>query len=276
MFLLPSYSSSTFLASESGKVTPVFDPQPPLLSNGSTIAAANGTITPSPGSKPSRYQCHTESMTSFLVDKTICADPIRGDCHPNAECAALDNGKHECQCQHGFTGDGRNCQGGSAVTALESPYLPIPVPDINECALRLVKCHPLAECINTIGSHLCLCPQGYRGDGVQTCAAKNETESQDRLDGMSPSVHHLSQPRSDSSTVSVECQDDGIVLLYVHKGADGTSANFNGRIFVKTQSQNPYCGKDFTSSDGPVYKFKAPFAYCDVKTEPHVSCPPHL
>uniref|UniRef100_A0A915I5H0 Uncharacterized protein n=1 Tax=Romanomermis culicivorax TaxID=13658 RepID=A0A915I5H0_ROMCU len=38
-------------------------------------------------------------------------------------------------------------------------------------------------------------------------------------------------------------------------------------MFVKGQHSNPACSRNFTSSDRPLYKFKALFADCDVKME---------
>ena len=42
--------------------------------------------------------------------------------------------------------------------------------DIDECVLMSL-CAANASCTNTIGSYLCMCDQGYTGDGL-TCASK--------------------------------------------------------------------------------------------------------
>lgn len=41
-------------------------------------------------------------------------------------------------------------------------------PDIDECVTGSLTCDPNALCVNTIGSSLCICNQGYGGDGI-TC-----------------------------------------------------------------------------------------------------------
>ena len=46
--------------------------------------------------------------------------------------------------------------------------------DINECSEQLHQCHTNAECLNTDGSYLCQCMQGYQGNGYQ-CIGKPTT-----------------------------------------------------------------------------------------------------
>jgi len=45
--------------------------------------------------------------------------------------------------------------------------------DVDECAVAAagstVLCHALAECVNTAGSFVCHCPDGYFGDGKEAC-----------------------------------------------------------------------------------------------------------
>ena len=40
---------------------------------------------------------------------------------------------------------------------------------MNECLTGLNNCDKNADCINTVGSHLCSCKAGYNGNG-QTCS----------------------------------------------------------------------------------------------------------
>ncbi|KAL4519468.1 hypothetical protein Ndes2526A_g01925 [Nannochloris sp. 'desiccata'] len=48
--------------------------------------------------------------------------------------------------------------------------------DINECARGTSECSPNASCINTAGSYLCSCYQGYTGDG-KTCTHSTSYKS---------------------------------------------------------------------------------------------------
>ena len=42
----------------------------------------------------------------------------------------------------------------------------IPLSDIDECSLGRDDCHPDADCINLLGTFLCVCQPGYDGDGL--------------------------------------------------------------------------------------------------------------
>lgn len=48
--------------------------------------------------------------------------------------------------------------------------------DINECARGTAECSSNAACVNTAGSYLCSCYQGYKGDG-KTCTHSTRYES---------------------------------------------------------------------------------------------------
>ena len=48
-------------------------------------------------------------------------------------------------------------------------YAYISCPDLDECFLKLHKCHHLATCNNTEGSYNCTCNRGYMGDGRGIC-----------------------------------------------------------------------------------------------------------
>ena len=42
--------------------------------------------------------------------------------------------------------------------------------DIDECESGLHGCvENLAKCVNTVGSYICVCNPGYRGDGKTSC-----------------------------------------------------------------------------------------------------------
>ncbi|VDP15012.1 unnamed protein product [Soboliphyme baturini] len=102
--------------------------------------------------------------------------------------------------------------------------------------MRVAKCHSLATCINTIGSYMCQCPDGYSGDGVSEC------------------YHDVKDKIYD-----VHCEKDGITLIFTKK--------MTGKIYVKSQSENPKCSMNVSSSDQPPYKFKVFYDYCDVHKE---------
>lgn len=39
--------------------------------------------------------------------------------------------------------------------------------DINECELNLHDCQPSQQCINTVGTYTCQCPDGYNKIGIE-------------------------------------------------------------------------------------------------------------
>lgn len=45
--------------------------------------------------------------------------------------------------------------------------------DIDECEMKLHDCHPKAKCHNNVGGFLCLCKEGYKGNGV-TCSREDQ------------------------------------------------------------------------------------------------------
>ncbi|CCJ09402.1 EGF-like domain-containing protein [Caenorhabditis elegans] len=110
--------------------------------------------------------------------------------------------------------------------------------DIDECAEKSHKCDRVATCRNTFGSHVCTCPDGHVGDGI-TC------------------VPHVNQGK-----LSVYCEADGMTLVLGNETAD-----FEGKIFVKGQAENPYCSKSFSSllNSRKPYVFKVVFQHCDVQ-----------
>ena len=42
------------------------------------------------------------------------------------------------------------------------------ISDLDECLIS-DPCHALATCVNTASSYMCMCNQGYTGDGVNSC-----------------------------------------------------------------------------------------------------------
>ncbi|CAI5446030.1 unnamed protein product [Caenorhabditis angaria] len=226
--------------------------------------------------------CHTNAQCDTSSRQCKCASGYSGNglsCFPQKSCrtdrnVCSNNGiclpTGNCICRIGFEGDGYNCEkaGTAALNLRNDPISSCLTPcdsvseiciggkclckdgfrqnstnsciDINECEEKLDRCDRLATCQNTIGNHVCLCPNGYIGDGT-TCIPHTQN----------------------TGGISVYCEADGMTLVL------GDSENFEGRIFVRGQAENPYCSKSFSSllnSQKP-YVFKVLFEHCDVQLQ---------
>uniref|UniRef100_A0AC34Q6P6 Uncharacterized protein n=1 Tax=Panagrolaimus sp. JU765 TaxID=591449 RepID=A0AC34Q6P6_9BILA len=195
-------------------------------------------------------------------------------CHSEAKC--LSDGR--CECNEGLIGDGVECH--KAITASEifgtsAPQLVhFECPsecgknsecingackcqlgyisndnsecvDIDECKMGTSSCHPFANCINRDGTYDCQCREGYVGNG-RSCQQSSQNIPQG------------------NDVINVECLDDGMKVILVEE----TKA-FNGRVFVRGQSSNPFCTKTFDgkgSNDSPPF-FHIPLAHCDMQLE---------
>ncbi|RXG56460.1 Protein kinase C-binding protein NELL2 [Armadillidium vulgare] len=82
-------------------------------------------------------------------------------CHQNASCINLQT-TYACHCNQGFTGDGYNCQDGFV------RYDDYSCLEHNECKSGEHGCHENSYCVNTRGSYICVCKEGYQGNGT-TC-----------------------------------------------------------------------------------------------------------
>ncbi|KAJ1366550.1 hypothetical protein KIN20_027231 [Parelaphostrongylus tenuis] len=207
--------------------------------------------------------------SGFLGDGISCF-PVRSCrydpnvCHDQAVC--LPSG--QCICKHGFRGSGYEC---SRIT----PSLQHDVGDVlNSCGNKCDKetqlcidgqcvckhgyvdnadrncvdvneclfspCHHLATCTNIPGSFVCSCPTGYAGDG-KTC------------------IQHLK-----IGELGVFCEPDGMTLVL-----SNDTREFEGRIFVRGQVDNPYCSKTFSALEhaSKPYMFKVAFEHCNVRLE---------
>lgn len=85
-----------------------------------------------------------------------CADSICQTCDSNAECQATSEDAYECVCKAGFQGDGTTCA------------------DADECATGLANCSQNSTCMNTDGSFMCVCNDGYKDDGNGACVDIDE------------------------------------------------------------------------------------------------------
>ncbi|CAG5108086.1 Oidioi.mRNA.OKI2018_I69.chr1.g3626.t2.cds [Oikopleura dioica] len=103
-------------------------------------------------------------------------------CGPMGECVNYAN-MGKCECKKGYTGDGFSCS------------------DVNECLTGKSDCDEHASCTNTIGSHVCTCPNGFidfNGDGTR-CDDVNE------CDTIRPRCHSLGHCVNYPGTYACEC-----------------------------------------------------------------------
>uniref|UniRef100_A0A8R1U0Q1 Uncharacterized protein n=1 Tax=Onchocerca volvulus TaxID=6282 RepID=A0A8R1U0Q1_ONCVO len=189
-------------------------------------------------------------------------------CDQNAEC--LSTGV--CRCKHGFEGDGYYCLATTTkfetlIETTESSlsgckqqcvanercyhgecrcaegYKRDPnatCMDIDECSMGTHDCHPVALCTNVPGSFTCICPSGYNGDG-RKCFQ----------------YHRL-------QNMSVDCELDGMTLILVND-----PDLYDGRIFVRGQTDNPFCSKKLNAllANESEYHLMIQYAHCNVRLE---------
>lgn len=48
--------------------------------------------------------------------------------------------------------------------------------DIDECELDMHDCQPSQECINTVGTYTCQCPDGYNKIGIECVGKKSSIQ----------------------------------------------------------------------------------------------------
>ncbi|CAG9536724.1 unnamed protein product [Cercopithifilaria johnstoni] len=172
-------------------------------------------------------------------------------CDQNAEC--LSTGI--CQCKQGFEGDGYYCRAEckQQCVANEQCYrgecrctegykrgANDTCMDIDECAMGTHDCHSVALCNNMPGSFTCICPTGYQGNG-RKC-----------------SQHHPLH------NMSVDCELDGMTLILVND-----PDLYDGRIFVRGQTDNPFCSKKLNAllANETEYRLIIQYAHCNVRFE---------
>jgi mannan endo-1,4-beta-mannosidase len=124
-----------------------------LSVNSSTVASFGESELPGGGKKNAATTCRAAAAAAGVSTKAgETESPVASpDASPVSDCSATRvNGRE------GTGYEGISCN-----------------VDINECARGTANCSPNAACVNTVGSYLCSCYQGFKGDG-KTCV---ETEN---------------------------------------------------------------------------------------------------
>ncbi|VIO91652.1 Uncharacterized protein BM_BM3447 [Brugia malayi] len=204
-------------------------------------------------------ECNRKKDLLCLNDRSICDH--------NAECLLTGI----CQCKQGFEGDGYYCRevnvkfeviqtNVSNVSECEQQCIAneecyhgqcrcsegykrgpnTTCMDIDECSMGSHNCHPVALCTNVPGSFTCICPTGYRGNG-RKC-----------------SQHHPLH------NMSVDCELDGMTLALVND-----PDLYDGRIFVRGQTDNPFCSKKLNAllANETEYHLIIQYSHCNVRFE---------
>ncbi|CAD5214838.1 unnamed protein product [Bursaphelenchus okinawaensis] len=205
-------------------------------------------------------------------------------CHSDADC--LPSG--QCQCRFGFYGDGMHCKQDISYKELtQVKVMDTPSPecssycgynqecfngacrcrsgysanlngvcvDVDECLSGASGCSANAKCRNTEGSYECICPKGMSTDG-RSCYSLEQTYT--------------------VLGVQVQCEADGMKVTF-----STLPRPFTGRIYVKGQTDNTYCSRNYgneetydnsvsnrqnyggVTSDGNVI-FKVDVSHCNV------------
>ncbi len=89
-------------------------------------------------------------------------------CSPDATCVNLQKEGAECHCKTGFSGDGTTCEACPVGTMSSADGLTCE--DIDRCADPTVRCHGDARCEEIDDTAVCLCNDGFVGDG-NVCAS---------------------------------------------------------------------------------------------------------
>ncbi|XP_067944122.1 adhesion G protein-coupled receptor E2-like [Watersipora subatra] len=111
---------------------------------------------------PGSFNCTCDS--GYTGNGVLCRDIDEcqtSPCDGNATCTNL-GGSFECSCNPGFAGDGFTCDCAPGFALKGDSCI-----DMDECQTN--PCHSKAACVNTPGSHTCICGKGFAGDGVTDC-----------------------------------------------------------------------------------------------------------
>jgi hypothetical protein len=167
-------------------------------------------------------------------------------CGPMGECVNYAN-MGKCECKKGYSGDGFSCS------------------DVNECLTGKSECDEHASCTNTIGSHVCTCPNGfidYNGDGTR-CDDVNECET------IRPRCHNLGQCVNYPGTYACECLPG-----YFGDGTSTCAGNLLSFFYVQGIFSHFFCSPEYIKAGfflfeeyGKRYFFRESFSSCIFKAK---------
>ena len=90
------------------------------------------------------------------------------NCHTEAFCTDDIDG-FNCTCNAGYSGNGTYCESEETSILGAAPFVHF-LTDADECALGVDTCdEDHADCTDTVGSYVCTCHVGFRGDGETCC-----------------------------------------------------------------------------------------------------------
>ena len=97
-------------------------------------------------------------------------------CSPNATCTNGDGG-YNCSCNTGYSGDGIMCFSKFEIFMEYKVYDSSLCKDMDECSEQTHTCNINAYCMDTDGSFLCLCNDGFTGNGIYCTGQMNNIQS---------------------------------------------------------------------------------------------------
>ncbi|XP_029962393.1 fibrillin-1 [Salarias fasciatus] len=152
---------------------------------------------------PGAYVCSCLNGTVAFNDTCVPPSPqCDPACHSQGLCHRSPAG-YQCVCDLGYIGNGLTCLDIDECKR-ENIY-------IDECQAQNGGCHPVASCMNTLGSFSCVCPFGMEGNGFD-CRDVNECEGNSTLpNNCSAQAVCLNTKASYLCQCQDGCQGDGYV-----------------------------------------------------------------
>uniref|UniRef100_F6QD70 Hemicentin 2 n=1 Tax=Ornithorhynchus anatinus TaxID=9258 RepID=F6QD70_ORNAN len=178
----------------------VLDPQLAFCADKDECAAEQSPCSHTCHNSVGRFSCSCPSGFALAWDSRNCRDVDECAwgtqvCHDGQRCVNL-LGSYHClpHCEAGFRAatDGTGCEGIRNILLEHGQESRWPLgshlnlfflfPDIDECLENSDRCHYNQICENTVGSHRCTCPSGYRSQGFsRPCLDINECLQMPRI-----------------------------------------------------------------------------------------------